>query len=305
MNGLKSVKKTFAGNTDEFVQGLDKAIDTHMDWTRRILRCTALGKSPGNDVMKPEAHTLCQFGLWFKQERRYFDLVDADAAERIDRNHLQMHDAIRTLCQDVLSGRKGTETDLNTFEKTQSELISLLSSIKTNVLTTAARRDPLTGLPMRFGIDDAFEVGRKDAARHGEKLYVVLVDIDHFKDINDTYGHAAGDAALKKIGSLLKSTIRENESLYRYGGEEFLILLRCPTLDCQMNASRRIQGVVKDTPIALRNVGISLNVTVTQGIAEAGPSESFSDAVARADRALYEGKRAGRNRFVVAPAESG
>ncbi|AOU97282.1 diguanylate cyclase [Acidihalobacter yilgarnensis] len=295
-------KKTLENKTDIFVGGLDKAIDTHMDWTRRILRCAVLGESPGNDVLRHNAHTLCQFGIWFNKERGFFDLVDANAANCIERNHLEMHNAIRILCEDLIAGRKGQESDLKTFEKTQAELITLLSKIKTLVLTTVARRDPLTDLPMRFGIDDAFDIFRKDAKRRGERLFVVLIDVDHFKDINDTYGHGVGDAALRQIAARLTATVRENESLYRYGGEEFLILLRCPKLDCQIHASRRIHEAIRSTPITL-DEGATLHVTITQGVAEVGVNESFASAVERADMALYEGKRAGRDRYVVAQGE--
>ncbi|OIQ79412.1 diguanylate cyclase YdeH [mine drainage metagenome] len=292
--------KTSTYEADVFVQGLDMAIATHMDWTRRVLRCAVLRTSPGDDVLRPQAHAICRFGLWFTKERALFDLLDPEAAQRIDCAHRAMHEATRALCVRVLAGQPGQAADLDTFETAQGDLLNLLARVKTLVLTTIARRDPLTGLPMRFGIEHEFAHCRKEATRCGERLYVVMIDIDRFKWVNDTYGHPVGDTALRQFAAALKSSVREDEPLYRFGGEEFLALLRCSTPDCQHKASERILDVIRSSPVEV-DPGLTLNLTATLGVASVGDQEDLASAIERADAALYEGKRAGRNRFVVAP----
>ncbi len=137
--------------TDLFIAEPDAAVEAHMNWTRRILRCVVLRDSPGEDVLAPMAHTLCRFGGWFMSNRSHFEALDSAAALRIENVHRAMHDAIRTICADVLAGRAGQTADLEAFEQSQSELLGLLARLKTLILSNAVRHDPLTGLPLRYG----------------------------------------------------------------------------------------------------------------------------------------------------------
>jgi diguanylate cyclase (GGDEF)-like protein len=161
------------------------------------------------------------------------------------------------------------------------------------------RYDPLTELPMGYGIENDFIQCQKDAKRNRHQLYVVLIDVDHFKPINDTYGQLVGDLVLRYLSSTLKHTLRSNESLYRFGGEEFLWLLKCTSARAARQSARRVLATVATTPVPLSEVK-SLTLTVTLGMAQAGESEAFSSAIKRAELALSEGKQSGRNRYVVA-----
>ncbi|HQT27196.1 MAG TPA: hypothetical protein PLK99_11495 [Burkholderiales bacterium] len=93
-----------------FVTELDAAVQAHLEWTRRVLRCAVLRTSPGNDVMKPEAHTLCRFGRWLSQNRAIFDSLDVQKTIAIEVAHKSMHDAIRDICSKVLEGIPGEES---------------------------------------------------------------------------------------------------------------------------------------------------------------------------------------------------
>ncbi|MCK9394499.1 MAG: AAA family ATPase [Methylobacter sp.] len=120
--------------TGNFVAELDAAVESHLKWTRRVLRCVALRESPGEDVLAPLAHTLCHFGSWFVQNKVQFEKLNAPNTRRIDAVHQTMHDNIRAICADVLAGRSAKSTDLEAFEQTQSELFSLLAGFKTQFL---------------------------------------------------------------------------------------------------------------------------------------------------------------------------
>lgn len=284
---------------DAFVAQLDDAVQAHMDWTRRIIRCAVLRVPPDADVVDPLAHTLCHFGGWFNGHRAEFDAIDAAAAAAIEAVHQSMHDAMRALFVCLSSGQPGSAADLDTFETSQAELIHLLAQFKTQILSATSRRDPLTGLPLRYGIENDFDRLRKEATRSQVQLYVAMIDIDHFKRINDTYGHPVGDQVLRQLSATLQGALRGNEPLYRYGGEEFLWLLKCASADEARRSAKRVLATVGTTPVPLDG-GEVLRLTTTLGLARTGENESFDSVLQRADAALYEGKRSGRNTFVFA-----
>lgn len=272
-----------------------------MDWTRRIVRCAVLRTKPEDDVLDPLAHTLCRFGVWFARNRRDFDALDAPAADRAHAAHRAMHDAIRAICLHVIRGEAAQTDELDNFEQSQAELIRLLATFKTLFLSKAVRRDPLTQLPLRYNIESDYALYQKEARRKRTELYVAMIDVDHFKPINDTYGHSVGDKVLRHIADTLKHTLRSDEPLYRYGGEEFLWLLKCNTRAEAERSARRVLATVGTTPIPIDDAA-TLRVTITLGLARVGESEALTDAIRRADLALYEGKRLGRNRYVIAGA---
>ena len=115
-----------------------------MGWVRRVLRCAVLRMSPSDDVLDPLAHSLCRFGRWFALNKPNLEKLDAQKTQRLDAVHQNMHDAIRAICTEMLAGRGGNSADLDVFEQTQSELVSLLAEFKTKVLANAARQDPST-----------------------------------------------------------------------------------------------------------------------------------------------------------------
>lgn len=287
----------FAHETDVFIAELDAAVEAHLGWVRRILRCAVLRVAPGEDVLAHHAHTLCRFGAWFALKRTYFEMLDPPATRRVEAVHRSMHDAIRSICGSVLSGQPARDNDLDGFEQAQSELLALLARFKTLVLSSAQRHDPLTGLPLRHSIEYDFTLYQRDARRKQNALYVVMIDVDHFKRINDTFGHPAGDAVLCHLADTLKRTLRENEPLYRYGGEEFLMLMQCQSAAEAESLAARLADTVRGSPTTAGNESILL--TVTLGLAEVGELENLASAIRRSDAALYQGKKAGRDRYVI------
>jgi diguanylate cyclase (GGDEF)-like protein len=282
-----------------FVEQLDAAVEAHLHLMQRMLRCVVLRVSPGDDVLSPLAHTLCRFSYWFQDNKSHFLVLDVGATERIDSTHHAMHDAIRAICQDVLSNQPGCKDYLDTFEQSQSELLSLLADFKTQLLARAAHHDPLTGLPLRHSLEHDFALAQKTCHRNRALLYVVMIDIDHFKVVNDNYGHPVGDLALRQLADTLIIQVRSNEQLYRYGGEEFLLLLQAETPEAMGVAAERLLAAVREMRIDIAD-GQVLNLTVTLGLARVRAGEMIDAAVERADKALYKGKSAGRDRYVFA-----
>lgn len=295
----------FSHDVQDFIRRLDKAAQAHMAWSRRVLRCAVLRTSPGEDVLAEDAHCRCLFGEWFRQNRESFDAIDAVAAQRLDEQHRKMHDAVRSICTRILEGATGVAATLDAFEQTQADVIADLAFFKTQYLAYSSRLDALTGLPLRYGLEDEFKRCHAQAMRRGEQLIVVLLDVDHFKLINDVHGHAVGDLALQHIAKLLLGHCRTGEPLYRFGGEEFLTLMQTADRKGAQLGTERLLQALRDSPLRLLD-GQELGLRASAGLAEVGIEESMADVVARADRALYAAKAAGRNtwRFATDPIES-
>ncbi len=285
--------------TSNFITELDAAVEAHMDWTRRVLRCAVLRTSPGDDVLAPAAHTLCRFGRWFSQNRDLFEQLDPERTGRLEDVHRFMHDAIRAICADILAGRAGQNARLEEFDRTQRELIGLMSEFKTQIVASAAQCDYLTGLPLRHEIENEFNLLYRISRRNHFLIYVMMIDVDHFKRINDSYGHLVGDMALRHLTEVLKRIKRDNETLYRYGGEEFLLLMQTKEPDRMPDIAQRFIDAVQSAPVPV-SLGRSVPMTVTLGLARVGEGEDLKSVVARADKALYEGKKAGRNCYMIA-----
>jgi len=163
--------------------------------------------------------------------------------------------------------------------------------------------DPLTGLGNRRRMEQDLDAVHARALRSGRTFAVALFDIDHFKLYNDHYGHQAGDEALRTIASCLRGSARSGESVYRYGGEEFLVLLPDCTPDDALDAAERICRSATDLamPHGFRPSEPPL-VTVSGGVSAwaLAPSESVTELLHDADEALYRAKSAGRNRVCLA-----
>jgi len=157
-----------------------------------------------------------------------------------------------------------------------------------------ATTDSLTGLCNRRALLAALHVEIAQARRHGHPLSVCLLDVDHFKSINDGHGHAAGDQVLAAIGALLRRELRTPDVAARWGGEEFVVLFRNTDGDGGVRAAERIRGAVQALQIAAADEKIS--VTVSIGVAEFALENSADTIIECADRAMYRAKQAGRNR---------
>ncbi len=165
-------------------------------------------------------------------------------------------------------------------------------------LDIASRTDPLTGLANRRDLMEKIEYERTRAKRGTRPLSLMICDADDFKKINDTYGHYAGDTALRFISRVLKETARAQDVVGRWGGEEFLLVLPDTDAAGGANLAEKIRVALKER-ICSTESGVMLPVTLTLGIAQERPEEDTDHWIRRADDALLKGKREGKNRVVV------
>ena len=198
----------------------------------------------------------------------------------------EVADGFRTL-QESLRQHIGN-LDAQVEERTR-QLADALAEVRALSVT-----DPLTGCYNRRHIDERLPPEVVRAERYQRPLTVVFLDIDHFKQVNDTHGHAAGDAVLRTLGGLLRGGLRDQlDWAGRYGGEEFLIVLPETGIDAALLFAERLRQKIERTPI--EHAGNTFFVSSSFGVAQLGEDEDAADLLARADALLYRAKERGRN----------
>lgn len=173
--------------------------------------------------------------------------------------------------------------------------------MKTKLLEELALSDPLTGLSNRRAVEIWAHHELESAGRHGFPFWMVVADIDRFKQVNDTFGHSAGDTVLKRFAEILKANSRSSEMCGRLGGEEFVMIFTHTTKEGVLTAVERIRAELEVTSFSFK--GCDFRVTSSFGISglQLGQKqESFSGLLDSADAALYSAKRMGRNRIEMA-----
>jgi diguanylate cyclase (GGDEF)-like protein len=158
-----------------------------------------------------------------------------------------------------------------------------------------AATDVLTGLPNRRAMLDTMQQAMDSSRRGDMPLAIVLVDVDHFKDVNDQHGHATGDAVLIHLGAHMRAQLRSGDVLARWGGEEFLICASGTPMEAARETAERVRAAVAHSPMPHGKP-----LTVSLGVAVCEPDDDLDSLLLRADRALYRAKSEGRNRVVVA-----
>jgi diguanylate cyclase len=210
---------------------------------------------------------------------------------------------LENLVGDVRQMGEDAKRNLESFQEIQKKVEEAEKKIndltvKLDYISEVAHQDFLTGALNRRGMDAALVREFERADRHGTPLSLAMMDIDHFKKINDNMGHSAGDVALAHLAKVVKGIMRSTDVLARYGGEEFTIILPGTK---ESDAIEVIQGVQRElTKNFFLNNNERVLITFSAGVAERFADESIDEVMSRADVALYQAKQSGRNRVVGA-----
>ena len=206
---------------------------------------------------------------------------------------------VTVLLRDTQTMQKTLATLQNTLDSSANAIDELkreLSRARSEALT-----DALTGLVNRKGLDQSLDALLSLWELDSPPFCLVMIDIDHFKRINDSYGHLMGDKVLRAVAQMLKAAVRGSTTVARYGGEEFAIVLpQTSAPDCFAIVERLRLGIAKSRIRKVTSNEMIDSITISAGIACYRPDESISDLLGRADAALYQSKRGGRNRTTMA-----
>lgn len=181
-------------------------------------------------------------------------------------------------------------------ERSKLQKAALEAALEQNRLL--ATQDALTGCLNRRAMTEKLGEALAMAARFGTPCSVILIDLDHFKHVNDAYGHAAGDEVLKTVADLARSQLRDVDSLGRWGGEEFLVLLPATNAPAALVCAERLQS--KLAQVSFPTISPDLHLSFSAGVAAIGRDERMATLIDRADKAMYQAKQAGRARVVPA-----
>ncbi len=201
-------------------------------------------------------------------------------------------------------GRRFSETEMAAIESFLGSLLyPLRNAISYRDAVLSAATDPLTGLGNRAALEHALSHEMSMASRYQQPLSIMIADIDYFKSINDRFGHSVGDKVLCSVGQAMADTCRKSDAVFRYGGEEFVIIFSKTDLEGARIIAERVRNQISSLDLKHLEDGenvFKLSVSISGGVANMLPAEDADNLLKRADKALYEAKREGRNRIITA-----
>lgn len=221
------------------------------------------------------------------------------AIERLTLLHDQLHTLVKLVLMKAQDGRTIERKDDDSVAAKYLELMRELRRFERAFAMAASDLDPLTGLRTRLTLPQDLEREISRSARTKRPFFVAIMDIDHFKKVNDTYGHDNGDRVLAAIADHISRGLRTHDDAYRLGGEEFLLCLKETDAAGSLLVLERLRSDLEKTPITLAD-GRTIPVTASFGLANSMATTTPDALLRKADEALYRAKHEGRNRVVVA-----
>nr|WP_281169432.1 diguanylate cyclase [Nisaea denitrificans] len=283
------------------VRELEAAMEETRQWLALFHRALVCRLRPDPEVVTEDAHRMSRFGRWYSTNRDD-DIFSQPAFAMLVGMHqgLYAHAAILAVRGWKDDGIPAEEYDallhkIDSFNEQAGRMARAFRAALSDL-------DPLTGMNTRMTMERELMREQQRMRRSGRPCSIAIADIDRFKSVNDTYGHQAGDRVLARVTRIIEDTLRPYDSIYRFGGEEFLICLPDSGPEDARRVLDRVRKTISETPIPI-DKGDPLCVTVSFGVAQLVPRRSLKDIMERADRALYEAKNNGRDQVVVWTAE--
>lgn len=284
-------------NIELTLEVLNSIIKEHHDWSLKILTLGIIECNKNKDIVDSYTRQHAHYHHWLMHQASD-SIMCSDSRKMIIQTHEKMHREVKNLLLAIQKNRVDTDI-IHAYHAANCLFIAAIDDHKTKLITYLNQLDTLTGLPLRalFYEDVELRVGQSQLNEHN--VYLLILDIDNFKSINDTYGHNIGDEVLSTVAQRLRAGMRSSETLYRVGGEEFIALFDTSSDREAKSVASRICGLLSRTPVII-STGFQLDVTVTGGLTLITEKELLSDALERADKAMYRGKQAGRDCCFIA-----
>ena len=282
---------------DDILTMIEEAVREHFDWLARFHRVLICGGEAPRDIISEQSRYLSRFGAWIDAHRGD-QLISQPVIQNLIQLHDQMRDDASFLTQKNAQGQTITTMEYDLLSGKITAFFALAHQVRDAFQHARSDLDPLTGLHNRQVMMIELAREQERALRSHIPCCLVLADIDHFKKINDTYGHNIGDRVLQAVALHLMAGCRPYDHVYRSGGEEFLLCLPNAPLAEGRDIAERLRTHIAQSPVQIRtpSSAIKVNVTLSLGIVTIEEGVNLEKTIERADAALYDAKYRGRNR---------
>lgn len=272
---------------------LDQAIYNHTQWYDSIARTLTCQLPYDRRDVAEEAHRQCRFGQWYYGAAPE-NLRAHPGFIAIEAEHKNMHQLAAKLLQTAASGTIISSLDYDSFVNAVERLRLQLYTLKRELEDSLYNLDSLTGANNRIGMLTRLREQQELVKRQVQSCCIAMMDIDHFKAVNDTHGHTAGDRVLAASAHYLMEHFRPYDKLFRYGGEEFLVCMQNTNATVGYEVVERVRQGLATNPIDYGGTN-TLQITMSFGVTLLDPDVSIEQSIERADKAMYAAKNAGRN----------
>jgi len=277
------------------IQALDTGITNHETWISQVNQSLICEHShPNSDDLHEDAHCRCKFGRWlYSPETELFK--EHELFHAVVEQHQLMHTLARQILQKREDKQEIVVSEYHDFTSQAMAFKLEVRNLQYMLMSEVCVVDHLTGAWNRYAMYSQLHQEKERQARTGDSCVICMMDIDYFKRINDDHGHRVGDHVLKTVVGFCSDSLRKYDSIYRYGGEEFLFCLPNAGQDEARVVIERLCVSLGKQPIQLPN-GESLSVTASFGISCLHKESSVEETIQKADHALLCAKAKGRDR---------
>lgn len=277
----------------EALQQLDQAVYNHEQWSKDLIRSIICQLPFDKRDLMEDAHRHCGFGQWYYGSLPLI-IREHPAFLAIEVEHRCLHQFAVPLLLTSTNFEPCAPQDFDNFINASNRLLLEVYTLKQELEESINNRDVLTGAENRICMLTQLRSQRELVKRGLQECGIVLMDLDYFKTVNDTYGHAVGDQALVAWVRHIKHNLRPYDKVYRYGGEEFLLIFPTTNRQAVFDIVERLRSEMPLIDIDGDSTK-PLKVTASFGITMLEPSVSVEESINRADKAMYSAKKAGRD----------
>ena len=276
---------------------LQEATRDHEAWFGNLMRSLICRVAAGPGDLDPAGHRRCRFGRWYHGAGQQV-LREQPSFAAIESEHVRLHRLAARVLGEAATGSDVQTCDYDEFVACGTQLRLELETLRHELETALRDRDAVTGAFGRVEILPALREAGDLVRRDVQQVCIGFMDLDHFKEVNDVHGHRLGDQVLAGAVQYLTAHLRSYDRVFRYGGDEFVILLPAAHIEVASRLIERLRAGLAATTLAVDEGGRPLRVTASFGITPLEPDVSAEETMDRADKALLLAKSAGRNRVI-------
>lgn len=291
------MKFTNSADIDQVIYRIEQGIEEHSKWIK-LWNSKAICQLPFPEgYLEDKSYEKCEFAKWFYscKNEQWLHEMDYDSITSV---HRMMHEEAKTLAEKIQDDGKIDEETYYRFVNYDWGFTHQLYKLKDKISRLQISFDPLTKIFNRQAMMPILLQEKAYIERDGKQCCLAMADLDYFKKVNDTHGHANGDQVLRKVAGFFRSNLRPYDALFRYGGEEFLFCLPNADIEAGRRLLDRLRVELEKLPIKISTNDI-INITVSIGVTRMVFNRSVEETIEMADHALYEAKNAGRNCVIV------